>query len=75
MTHDTCDGCLYHIGGQHCEVDLERECADGDHQRYTDPEETVFTSGNEAALVGARAYPKGFRVTRWGSTWILKGEK
>lgn len=75
MTHDTCDGCLYHIGGQHCEANLELECADGDREMYKATEDTVFPTVTDAAMIGEREYPKGYYITSVKGGYMLRGER
>lgn len=72
---DTCDGCLYHLGGNHCEANLELECADGDREMYRATEDTVFATVTDAANAGTRNYPKGFYITTTADGYKLRGER
>ena len=33
-----CDGCRHYLGGGHCRINLEKECADGDFEAWEEEE-------------------------------------
>lgn len=72
--HNTCDGCIDHLGGNHCYLNLEMECADGDREMYRPRRENEFADIESASVWAQMTYPAGYRIVKDGAMYVVHGE-